>query len=301
MSLRGVIGTLAAIELARMVGNKLGDMINESIEAPHRALRECLDTEIKMIQEQSAATIRIKETENKELVQTLRQHFTETNKLYLQDADNFKIAAQVQVDSSNGAFEHIMSARKKLTQELVSASESARSMIEDSSKKAAGIQHNIDDRAFARKATRNYGDIGNQFDVYRKKTYSLIDAATILQSMAKDATQNKQADDAWGRAETYAKQTVEIAKQNGNVEQLRRAQMLLDDLDSKRLVGLKAQKTTLQETAKDMEERARKSDEHNAELERDRDTIQKKTIALVEEREWRITAQRQQRVCQRFS
>ncbi len=116
---------LAGVELARMLGNAIGDLINQQIEAPQKALRDALDAQIKMRDAQTEATIRLEQRKADETVKILRQHFADANKLYLQDVENYKAAMKVEVQSVKEAFDKIMQMRYKLTQELGAQADAA--------------------------------------------------------------------------------------------------------------------------------------------------------------------------------
>ena len=132
--------------------------------------------------------------------------------------------------------------------------------IADISRKSADIQTSIADREFTRWAQKVSGDLGVQFDIFRRKALELTDEATKLQGSAKDSIQEKLADQAWKRAEAFVRQSEQIASQTKDVEQLRKVQQLVDDLDEKRIIALTQQSKTQAEVAKEAERRANQAE-----------------------------------------
>ena len=282
-TLRGALTTLALMELGRVLGTQIGEAINKVIEAPQKALREATQQELDIRKQQTEAAIRESDRKNSELVKRLRQTVAEANKLYLQDADHFKAAVKVEEQVVKLSFDRIMQSRQRLTHELVSAAENAERQIADISRKSADIQTSIADREFTRWAQKVSGDLGVQFDIFRRKALALTDEAAKLQGSAKDSIQEKLADQAWKRAEAFVKQSEQIASQTKDVEQLRKVQQLVDDLDEKRIVALTQQSKTQAEVAKEAEQRANQAEAHNLELEGMRKAIEEKLKATTKD------------------
>ena len=282
-TLRGALTTLALMELGRVLGTQVGEAINKVIEAPQKALREATQQELDIRKQQTEAAIRESDRKNSELVKRLRQAVAEANKLYLQDADHFKAAVKVEEQVVKLSFDRIMQSRQHLTHELVSAAENAERQIADISRKSADIQTSIADREFTRWAQKVSGDLGVQFDIFRRKALELTDEATKLQGSAKDSIQEKLADQAWKRAEAFVKQSEQIASQTKDVEQLRKVQQLVDDLDEKRIIALTQQSKTQAEVAKEAEQRANQAEAHNLELEGMRKAIEEKLKATTKD------------------
>ena len=246
-------------------------------------MREATQQELDIRKQQTEAAIRESDRKNSELVKRLRQAVAEANKLYLQDADHFKAAVKVEEQVVKLSFDRIMQSRQHLTHELVSAAENAERQIADISRKSADIQTSIADREFTRWAQKVSGDLGVQFDIFRRKALELTDEAAKLQGSAKDSIQEKLADQAWKRAEAFVKQSEQIASQTKDVEQLRKVQQLVDDLDEKRIIALTQQSKTQAEVAKEAEQRANQAEAHNLELEGMRKAIEEKLKATTKD------------------
>ena len=288
-SLRGALTLLAGIEVAKVAGTAIGEAINTLIEAPQKALRDATQQELDIRKQQTEAAIRESERKNNELLKALRQSVSDSAKLYLQDADHFKAAMKIEEQVVKLSFDRIMQARQRLTHELVSAAENAEKQIADISRKSAEIQTSVMDREFNRWAEKLFGgDLGAQFDVFRRQALTLADEAARLQGSAKDANQAKLADDAWKRAEAYVKQTQQIASQTKDAEQLRQVEKLIDDLDQKRISALRQQAKTQTEVAREAEQRAYQAEAHNLELEELRRGIEEKLKATSKDAEGNV-------------
>jgi TP901 family phage tail tape measure protein len=280
MSLRGVLSALALLELGRIIGNQIGDLINRQIEAPQKALRDSLDVQVKMREAQTAATIREEQRKATETVKILRQHFAGANKLYLEDVENYKAAMKVQVQSVKEAFDKIMQMRYKLTQELGAAAEAAAKTAIDNDRQVAENKEKIADRTFNTDLqTRNLSPEW-QYRMELDRMKQIADQAAKLQATAKDSDQQKLADQEWRRAEAYGQMAEQSAKQSGNMFLQRDAAKALNDLTEKQNNALNKQSQMERQLAKDLEARQRQAEKNNAELERDRDAIEEKLNAF---------------------
>lgn len=280
-SMRGALTLLAGIEIAKIGGERIGEVINQLIDAPTKALTTQRDKELSVRKQLTDAAVREEDRKNTEIVKSLRQYLTEANKLYLQDAENLKSAMKIQEKVVNQAFDKILSARQKMTQELFSASEAAAAKAAEIPNTVAALQQGIADRGFQQKAERF--DPSYQFKLYEERARQAADAASKLQKAAKDDNQQKLADAAWSRADAYAQMVQSTANSTGDLWQQRQATELLDQLDGKRITSLKQQEALQQKLSKELEARANQSQDHNDELERMRLTIEDKLKATTKD------------------
>jgi hypothetical protein len=275
--MRGALSTLALLEMGRILGADIGQAIYKSIEGPQQALRQEAQQELEIRKQQTEAALRENDRRNNELLKALRQQAAEANKLYLQDADNFKEAMKVEEQVVKLSFDRIMQSRQSLTRELVAAAENAEKQIQEIARKSADLQIEVADRKFQQQLQMLFGgNVDQQFDALRRKTLTLADEAARLQGSAKDPNQEKLADTAWKRVDAFAKQAEQIANQTKDAQQLFAIQKLIDELDDKRLSALQQQSKTQAGVAKEAEQRANQAESHNLELEQLRRTIEDK-------------------------
>jgi len=265
-----LIGLPIAESLGKMIGNKLYDIAASSM----RAVKEQTDQEVRMYKEQAEAQIRESDRRNKEIIKGLRQYVAEAGKSYAQDAENFKTAVKVTEQVVKLAFDRIMQSRQKMTQELFKASEDAYKRAGEIPQQVADIQAGLADRAFQQEISR-YSPEWQLRELAAKASQIADDAARKI-GFAKDAEQMKVAEAEWKRAEGFAKQAAEIAKQQGGYQGLVRANDILNDLDTKRISALQQQRLTQQQLAQEAEARAHQAEAHNLELEKLREAIEER-------------------------
>lgn len=274
-----LVGLPIAESLGQMIGNKLYDIAASSM----RAVKEQTDQEVKMYKEKADAEIREAERKNKEIIKGLRQYVAEANKVYLEDAENFKTAVKITEQVVKLAFDRIMQSRQKMTQELFKIAEDAEKKVAEIPQKIADIQVGMADRAFQTSLQRFNPEW--QFREIADRARAIADEALRLQGTAKDANQERLAEADWKRSEALARQAEQIAKQTGNVSLLRQAQQMLDDLDQKRIQALVQQRITQQQLAQEAEARARQAELHNLQLEELRRAIEEKLKTTTKDAE----------------
>ena len=265
-----LVGLPIAQSLGQMIGNKLYDIAASSM----RAVKEQTDQEVRMYKEQAEAQIRESDRKNKEIIKGLRQYVAEASKSYTEDAENFKTAVKITEQVVKLAFDRIMQSRQKMTQELLKASEDASKRAGEIPQQIADIQAGMADRAFQQEISR-YNPEWQLRELAAKASQIADDAARKIGS-AKDAEQMKVAEAEWKRAEGFAKQASEIAKQQGGYQGLVRANEILNDLDNKRISALIQQRVTQQQLAQEAEARAHQAESHNLELEKLREAIEER-------------------------
>lgn len=265
-----LVGLPIAQSLGQMIGNKLYDIAASSM----RAVKEQTDQEVRMYKEQAEAQIRESDRKNKEIIKGLRQYVAEASKSYAQDAENFKTAVKITEQVVKLAFDRIMQSRQKMTQELFKASEDAYKRAGEIPQQIADIQAAVADRAFQQEISRYNPEW--QLRELAAKASQIADDAVRKIGSAKDAEQMKVAEAEWKRAEGFARQASEIAKQQGGYQGLVRANEILNDLDNKRISALQQQRFTQQQLAQEAEARAHQAESHNLELEKLREAIEER-------------------------
>jgi len=270
---------IVGIPLAQSFGQLLGNWLGQRAGAAQTALREERDLDIKANQEKTAAAIREADRKNEEIVRGLRRYLADAQKIYFQDADNFKAAITIEEKVAKLALDRIMQSRQKMTSELFAASETAAKKAAEIPGEIAGIQAEIADRAFQTSIQR-FNDPEAQFRAVAARAKKLADQAASIQAGAKDADQQKMADSAWRRADGLAKQAEQLARQTEDVNLQRQALALLDEIDGRRIGSLQAQALLQQKLSQDLEARAFQAERHNAELERQREAIEA-TLSVV--------------------
>ncbi len=274
---------LAGLPAAKALGEMLGDWISKKIAQPYDEIRRQTQQELDVRKQETEAAIRENERKNDEVIKGLRQYVAESNKLYLQDAENFKTAVKIEEQVIKMAFDRIMQSRQKMTQELFSAAEEAAKKAAEIPQQIAAIQQQIADRSFTNLTQRF--DPYSQFTRFRDQAEKLASDAAKLQGAAKDAGEEKLADAAWKRADAYAKLAEQAAKQIGSYALHRQAEQMLLDLDNKRISALKQQMATQQQVAKEAEARAQQAEQHNLELEEMRKAIEEKLKTTAKDAE----------------
>ncbi len=279
-SLRAALGLLAAVKVAQVLGNEIGQMAFDQIAKEQNAIQEATQKELDIRKQKTEAAIREGERENEELIRQVRQRVAESMKFYLQDAENMKAAMKVQEKVIGESFSRVMSVRQKMTRELFQVSEEAsKKALEIIPREIQQLQTEIADRSFT-DLTRMLNP-ARQLQEFKSKAEQLAQEAAKLQGTAKDANEEKSAADAWKRAEAYAQMAESAGKQVGSFSSIRQVQEMLNNLDNKRIAALREQQKTQLEIAKEAEQRAHQAEIHNEELETLRQTIEQKLKTTV--------------------
>ena len=229
-----LIGLPIAESLGKMLGNKLFDMAT----AGQQALQKLSDAEIRMNKEKADAAIREEDRQNKDMLKIVRQYVADANKEYIRDAENMKSAMKIEEKVVKDSLDHIMQSRQKMTQELTKIAEQAEKKVTEIPQKIADIQTGMADRAFQEQISRYNPEW--QFRELAAKASQVADEAMRKLGSAKDADQEKIAEAEWKRAEAFAKQAADLAKQRGDSWGLIQANQVLNDLDQKRIQGAPA-------------------------------------------------------------
>jgi len=276
------IAVLAALPILKGAGEVIGSKIGSWMTGPTIAAGEELVKNLARREELASAEIRVEERKNKALVQTLRQYVAEASKSYLQDAANFKESVKIEEKAVELAFNRIMQARQKMTQELFAASEAAAKKSIESDQQVAVIQQKIVDRE-TKTRIQLFKDAGQQAAMYANEAKRLGEVAARLQGTAKDSGEERLADAAWKRADAYATLAEQAAKQSGNTTAQWQAEQMLLALDNMRISASRRQVGVQQEVSKETEARAIEAERNNSDLEKRRLAIEAKLKTTVKD------------------
>jgi TP901 family phage tail tape measure protein len=279
-SLRGILSTFALLELGKIIGNKVGDMAGNYLTAPARALEENMAAEIKFRQEKAEAATRIEQRQDETMVQGVRQLFAMKNVEYYKDVDAYNAATARIVKTTQTAFDKVLQARQKLTQELVAASEEAAKNAAGVPATRAGLQQEKAD-VLLKQRTEQFADPSTKYGQYAKAFQQAANEAQRLQGIAKDDQEQKLADAAWSRADAYKSLAQSAANESKNATAIRQANNLDIELINKKDAAQRRWGQTQSQVSTEMEARGRKSEQYNLDLEDKALEIQAKLKSLV--------------------
>jgi len=245
-TLRNALGLLALWHGARILGQQIGTMLGEELTRSETLAREALTRSIEMNKARTAASIREKNRENKVLMQLLRQHLLASNKLHIQNADNFKIASEIQVKAMGRAFDNILSDYKSLIQKLGSLSDNMAKKASDSYAKMFDIESAIWLREELFRVEhlpleQQVGELGRRLN-------DATGNAVALQKVALGAEQEKAAAAAWQIVDALKQATWSAAQQTGEIHEQEKALSDLRRSDERRIGSIQKQ-ASLQKAA----------------------------------------------------
>ena len=278
-----LIGLLALVPVAFAIGESIGKAITANLEAPAKKAEEILNQELKDIQNAARAKEQAEINLLNSKMQLLRQGLLGAEKIYIADVANFQKSMKDMEKSATASFSNIESARKSLSNELKSLSESEYASQEANSKKIGDIMARQSERNFERNLAQTGGDTQFQFDAYVKHANDLASAAAKLTAEAKDPAQKAAADEMWQRADAAAKTADQLAKGLNNTWDTKKAFELLTALDTKRVQSLTNQNILSGQIATDLEKRNATLAKNNEELEKLALEIQEKYKAIAKD------------------
>jgi TP901 family phage tail tape measure protein len=283
-SLRGAIGLIAGIELARGAGLMLGDKLDKwltNADQVEEAIAN-LDKYVDVNKQKTQAVIRLKQGESDELMRLVRQQVAANSVEYLKDADNFGKAVKIQEKVMQTAFDRIMQGRQKLTQDLRAASEAAAKNAADVPDRQAQLRLQSGDLRFNQQAERF--DAAGQYMMYLKRFREAEVEFARLQGAATDDRGQKLADAAKQRAESYLQLAQGAAKATGAENLKRQSEDLSIELLNKHDEALSKFQKTQDRVSRETAARANEAEKHNFELEADRLAIEAKYNAFTKDK-----------------
>ena len=272
--LRAGFLALAGIPLAQAAGKALGELWRQNATAEVRAVQEQTDATERMNQEKATAITHTATMAQNEILKILRQANAEANKEYLADVDNYTAAVKIKEKTVEQSYDRIMQARKKLTNDLFAIEDNAYKKMEENNRKVVDLMAEREDRHF-QSGMRGASD-ESQMAMVADRIRTLSAEAARLQASAIDPNQEKAADAAWKRVDALEKQEQALAKQVGTESALAQADRVLDDVDAQRRYSLSAQYMLQRQIAQEAEARAHLAEEHNNQLELERQAIDAK-------------------------
>ena len=261
-TLKGIVGTLALFEAAKIGGEAIGNWYGNTLRAPQEAVRDQAARELEVQNTKTEASVRLAESQGTRQFQVLRQYVAKANVEYLRDADNFKLRAKDIEKDAQTSFDKVLSTRQKLTQELGALSATAWKNAESVPDTTAKLLQDVADRRYKREAMAGADPLGE----YQNRLRDVVDQYKKLQGGAKDDREQKLADAAWDRVlawKALVQQQEKLIGGSFNLEQIAR---LEDDLDQRKVEAMEAYQRTQEQVAKDAEERQHVAEAHNAEL-----------------------------------
>ena len=238
-TLRNALGLLALWHVGRLVGKQIGTMVGERLARSEVEARDELAQSIEMNKVKTAAAVRMQARENRERMQLLRQHLLGANKLHMQNADNFKLAADIQERAMSRAFDNILNDYKSLIQRLGLLSESFAKRSASGLARAFDIEQGTRDRESIFEIKQL--PLTRQIRELELALHWAAREAASLQEVALGADQEKAADTAWRRVDAF-KQLLQSTVQQTNSHRNQKELMgSLRRLDQMRADSLKQQ------------------------------------------------------------
>jgi TP901 family phage tail tape measure protein len=284
------------VEEARIGGALIGESLRKGMDARFEAEGVTYAKELSNIKQAADDQIREAERATEAIIRGYRQRAAEANKTLLQQRQDIQRSALVEEEVTKMSLDHVMQARRQMTQEMLSASEAAHkkadeelprtiselrtkqrdeAMLSPLARPVVGHLHEQE----ARNPDREVNPVA-LFRRYTRETESAIKEAGQALATAKDPVEEKIAQEKMNRAQMWAQKTAELAKGQGSREQITAAKYL-DDVENQRIVSLEKEKELQTQIAELTEGRAHKSEEHNATIKADIteiDKLQKKTV-----------------------
>ena len=219
--------------------------VNESSRKNQESVRDEFDATIKMREAQADAEIYQKERALKEMEKGVRQSTLEASKEFIKQEEFAKKYGQAEEHAYKNAFDKVLGARRKLTQQLESEEDKT-------ANKALSIQDRIDERERKKEWARNDKGATTSNDVT-----GAIREAYQAQSTAKDSRQEGIAEQMWGRVDELLQR---MQRQGGDTG------WLVEHLERQRTDSLRAQKDQQQDLRKEFGGRNRQASANDFEL-----------------------------------
>jgi TP901 family phage tail tape measure protein len=279
----GLVSLLALAPMAMALGQAIGESINAASRAAADKLTVTTNEELES--NKRAATVKEQLEINllNTKMQLVRQGLLEADKIYIQDVANFETSMKETEKIASKSFENIASARKSLSNELKSLSESEYANQEANSKKIGDLMAKQSERNFEYNLKQTGGDTQFQFDAYVKHAQDLAAAAAKMTAEAKDPAQKAAADEMWQRADAAGQTANKLADSLNITYDTQKAFKLLNTLDTQREQSLAKQNVLSGTIAADLEKRSQNLAKSNEELEKLALEIQEKYKAIAKD------------------
>ena len=265
-------------EIGRLLGAKIGDMIDKSITEPFEREREALEQSVKLNEMHTATAIRIKDHENTEISRKIRQHVISVSASYREDLANFQSSMKFMESAAGRAFDNILQRYKRLSDRLGTLSSQMGKKSRESFNTAFDIRQGI-------KFNKMLFEIQQwsperQFSEFASALSEATRKAAALQRIALDETQQKSAAAAWSRVDALKQMVQTSAK--GRWEE-REAMSDIAHSDERRADSYEHLGKLQQRASVELEKRNRISEEHYSKLVRGADMLKKKLEHFTED------------------
>lgn len=235
-ALNGLSTAILAVGAAAAAGTAIGSFIDDRIFGPINERERQLQTQLKIVKDQNAKEVDEADKKNEKIVQSATQMITKLNQLYFLDVNNAQKAQELLEGGYKRAFDSIIGARERLTEELRRQEENARQAQIDSRDRVTDLVNKAEDRQFNRRL-RGVSDLEKIYRLNQRAAETAAKAEQDLLASPGDPKATQRALALFEKAQGLGEQSEEIGKRIGNRTAEFQAAQLLNNITAQQIIA----------------------------------------------------------------